>query len=123
MAVSGLVEPAYWEITCLVMDKRDALCICVCIYNSFQVLKLVIIYSICLINRCIDQAVLLSKDLGDYRDVVQLAERACNLYQQHGSPDSASIALDKAAKLLEQHHPDQALRLYQRAADVVLVCN
>ncbi|PSN48741.1 Gamma-soluble NSF attachment protein [Blattella germanica] len=70
---------------------------------------------------CIDQAVLLSKDLGDYRDVVQLAERACNLYQQHGSPDSGSAALDKAAKLLEQHHPEQALRLYQRAADVVLI--
>ncbi|KAJ9575623.1 hypothetical protein L9F63_007557, partial [Diploptera punctata] len=71
--------------------------------------------------KCIDQAVLLSKDLGDYRDVVQLAERACNMYQQHGSPDSGSAALDKAAKLLEQHHPDQALRLYQRAADVVLI--
>ena len=75
------------------------------------------------VNRCIDQAVLLSKDLGDYRDVVQLAERSCNLYQQHGSPDSGSAALDKAAKLVEQHHPEQALRLYQRAADVVLVCN
>ncbi|KAJ4431580.1 hypothetical protein ANN_20179, partial [Periplaneta americana] len=72
-------------------------------------------------GRCIDQAVLICKDLGDYRDVASLAERACNLYQQHGSPDSGSAALDKAAKLLESQHPEQALRLYQRAADVVLI--
>ncbi|XP_069699354.1 gamma-soluble NSF attachment protein [Periplaneta americana] len=71
--------------------------------------------------KCIDQAVLICKDLGDYRDVASLAERACNLYQQHGSPDSGSAALDKAAKLLESQHPEQALRLYQRAADVVLI--
>jgi tetratricopeptide (TPR) repeat protein len=72
--------------------------------------------------RCIDQAVLVCKDLGDYRDVASLAERACNLYQQHGSPDSGSASLDKAAKLLESQHPEQALRLYQRATEVVLVC-
>ncbi|PNF17069.1 Gamma-soluble NSF attachment protein [Cryptotermes secundus] len=71
--------------------------------------------------KCIDQAVLVCKDLGDYRDVASLAERACNLYQQHGSPDSGSASLDKAAKLLESQRPDQALRLYQRAADVVLI--
>jgi len=72
--------------------------------------------------RCIDQAVLICKDLGDYRDVASMAERACNLYQQHGSPDSGSASLDKAAKLLESQHPEQALRLYQRATEVVLVC-
>jgi len=71
--------------------------------------------------KCIDQAVLVSKDLGDYRDVASLAERACNLYQQHGSPDSGSASLDKAAKLLESQHPEQALRLYQRATEVVLI--
>jgi hypothetical protein len=72
--------------------------------------------------RCIDQAVLVCKDLGDFRDVASMAERACSLYQQHGSPDSGSASLDKAAKLLESQHPEQALRLYERAAEVVLVC-
>lgn len=84
--------------------------------------SLFVIFSLAIYFRCIDQAVLVCKDLGDYRDVASLAERACNLYQQHGSPDSGSAALDKAAKLLESQNPEQALRLYQRAADVVLVC-
>jgi hypothetical protein len=79
-------------------------------------------FSLVIYFRCIDQAVLVCKDLGDYRDVASLAERACNFYQQHGSPDSGSASLDKAAKLLESQRPDQALRLYQRAVDVVLVC-
>jgi hypothetical protein len=78
-------------------------------------------FSVVLYFRCIDQAVLVCKDVGDYRDVASLAERACNLYQQHGSPDSGSASLDKAAKILEAQHPEQALRLYQRAAEVVLV--
>ena len=71
--------------------------------------------------RCIDQAILLAKDLNDFREVMQLAERACNLYQQHGSPESGAASLDKAAKILEQNNPEQALRLYQKAADVVMV--
>nr|CAD7453488.1 unnamed protein product [Timema tahoe] len=70
---------------------------------------------------CIDQAVLVCKDLGDLRAIADLAERACSLYQQHGSPDSGAAALDKAAKILEKDHPDLALRLYQKAADVVII--
>lgn len=68
-----------------------------------------------------EQAVLVCKDLGDLRDVPEISMRACTLYQQHGSPDSGAAALDKAAKLLEQTQPEQALRLFQRAADVVMV--
>lgn len=68
-----------------------------------------------------DQAILLAKDLNDFKEVSQLAEKACNLYQQHGSPESGAASLDKAAKILEQHEPEQALRLYQKAADVVMV--
>nr|CAD7404636.1 unnamed protein product [Timema poppensis] len=71
--------------------------------------------------RCIDQAVLVCKDLGDLRAIADLAERSCSLYQQHGSPDSGAAALDKAAKILEKDHPELALRLYQKAADVVII--
>jgi hypothetical protein len=73
------------------------------------------------ICRSLEQAVLVCKELGDLRDVQQLAERACSLYQQHGSNDSGAQVLDKAAKLLEGQYPEQALRLFQRAADVVMV--
>ena len=68
-----------------------------------------------------EQAILISKDLGDLRDVSQLVERACNMYVQHGSPESAAAALDKAAKIVEKDQPEQALRLYQRAAEIVMV--
>lgn len=70
--------------------------------------------------KSLEQAVLVCKELGDLRDVQQLAERACSLYQQHGSCDSGAQVLDKAAKLLEAQYPEQALRLYQHAADVVM---
>lgn len=52
------------------------------------------------------------------QDIRMLAERACNLYQQHGSPESGASTLDKAAKILEEQMPDQALALYQRACDI-----
>lgn len=54
-------------------------------------------------------------------DVHQYAEKAANLYQQHGSPEAAASALDKAAKMLETDHPEKALLLYQHALDVVMV--
>lgn len=71
--------------------------------------------------KCMEQAILICKELGDMREVFELAQRACSLYQQHGSPDSGAAALDKAAKMLEATQPDQALRLYQQAADVVMI--
>ncbi|KAG8222645.1 hypothetical protein J437_LFUL003767 [Ladona fulva] len=71
--------------------------------------------------KCMEQAVLACKDLGDLRDVQSLAQRAAYLFQQHGSPESAASVLDKAGKLLEAQYPDQALRLYQQAADVVMI--
>lgn len=68
-----------------------------------------------------EQALLVAKETGDVREVSQLAERACSLYQQHGSCDAGAGVLDKAAKILEQTQPEQALALYQRAADVSMV--
>ncbi|XP_065344803.1 gamma-soluble NSF attachment protein [Cloeon dipterum] len=67
-----------------------------------------------------EQAMLVCKELGDLRDVQMLAEKSCTLYQQHGSGDSGAQALDKGAKILESQYPEQALRLYQRACDVVM---
>lgn len=71
--------------------------------------------------KSLDQAILVCKELGDLREVAALADRACNMYQTHGSADAGASSLDKAAKLLEQQNPEQALHLYQRAAEVALV--
>lgn len=53
--------------------------------------------------------------------VEEFANRASHLYQQHGSPESAASALDKASKVIEQKHPEIALRFYQRALEISMV--
>lgn len=53
--------------------------------------------------------------------VEEFANRASHLYQQHGSPESAASALDKASKVVEQKHPEIALRFYQRALEISMV--
>lgn len=71
--------------------------------------------------KCIDQAILVCKELGDLREVPAFAERAANMYQSHGSADTAAASLDKAAKIVEQQHPEQALNLYLHAADIAMI--
>ncbi|EFN81239.1 Gamma-soluble NSF attachment protein [Harpegnathos saltator] len=68
----------------------------------------------------IEQALLISKEMGDLSSVSQLAHSACSLFQQHGSPESGVTTLDKAAKMLEASQPEQALELFKRAADIVM---
>jgi gamma-soluble NSF attachment protein len=71
--------------------------------------------------KALDQAILVSKDLNDFSSIRNLAERACNIYQQHGSAGSGATSLDKAAKILEPNYPEDALALYQHALDVSMV--
>jgi len=71
--------------------------------------------------RSYDKAALVCVDMNDLREVASLAEKSSSFYQQHGSPESAAQVLSRAAKTLENTLPDQALHLYQRATDVVLV--
>ncbi|KAJ8919765.1 hypothetical protein NQ315_006294 [Exocentrus adspersus] len=71
--------------------------------------------------KALDQCVLICKELGDLREVASLAERAANMYQTHGSAESAAASLDKAAKILEAQHPADALRLFQRAAEIAMI--
>lgn len=68
-----------------------------------------------------DQALLVCKDLNDFSSIRGLAEKACTLYQQHGSPESGAASLDKGAKILEANYPAEALALYQHALDVSMV--
>lgn len=53
--------------------------------------------------------------------VEEYANKASNLYQQHGSPESAASALDKAAKIVEHKHPEIALRFYQHSLEISMV--
>ncbi|XP_060519513.1 gamma-soluble NSF attachment protein-like [Cylas formicarius] len=71
--------------------------------------------------KALDQCVLVCKELGDFSEIASLAERAANMFQNHGSAESAAASLDKAAKILESQRPADALRLYQRAAEIALI--
>lgn len=71
--------------------------------------------------KAIDQAILICKELGDLRQIPSLAEKSANYYQTHGSADTAASSLDKAAKIMEAQYPEEALKLYQHAAEVVTV--
>lgn len=71
--------------------------------------------------KALEQVILVCKETNNMMEVHQYAERASSLYQQHGSPEAAASALDKAAKMLEADHPEKALTLYQHALDVVMV--
>lgn len=68
--------------------------------------------------RALDQAILIQKELNDFKPIRKLAERACYMYQQDGSTDSAAQCLARAAKIVEPSLPEDALLLYQHALDV-----
>ncbi|XP_056639587.1 gamma-soluble NSF attachment protein-like [Diorhabda sublineata] len=72
-------------------------------------------------SKALDQCVLVSKELGDIRAIPIFAERAANMFQTHGSPESATSSLSKAAKIIEQTLPADALRLYQHAIEIATI--
>lgn len=71
--------------------------------------------------KSLEQAALVSKDMGDLNGAMKLVERASQLFQEHGTPDTAALSLDKGAKMIEAKYPAEAARLYEKAADVVLL--
>lgn len=71
--------------------------------------------------KCFEQVILVLKEQNNFGEIESLGHRACRLYQQQGSPEAAASALDKAAKIIENIHPEQALNLYQHAIEVVMI--
>lgn len=70
--------------------------------------------------RCYEQIILILKEQNNLLQIEDLGHRACQLYQQQGSPEAAASALDKAAKIIETTLPESALNLYQHAVEVVM---
>lgn len=68
--------------------------------------------------RCLDQAIIMSKEIGDLNDVFTLAMKASHYYQQQGSPGSASLLLSKAADMLQQSDPESSVTLLKEASNV-----
>lgn len=68
-----------------------------------------------------EQAALVSKDMNQIMEAVEMIKRACQLFREHGTPDTAALALEKGAKMIEAKYPELALDLYTQAADVVMI--
>lgn len=68
-----------------------------------------------------EQSALICKEMEDYMGAVKMVERACELFREHGTPDTAAIALEKGAKMVESKYPEIALELYNKAAEVVMI--
>ncbi|KAK7086166.1 hypothetical protein SK128_012377 [Halocaridina rubra] len=71
-------------------------------------------------GKCLDQAALVSKEIGDFETIFKLCERAACMYQEHGVPDTAALSLDKGAKIIESTLPEKALHMYEHAVDIVM---
>nr|XP_036230215.1 gamma-soluble NSF attachment protein isoform X2 [Bactrocera oleae] len=71
--------------------------------------------------KCYEQIILILKETNNLLEIEPNVNKACNLYQQHGSPEAAATALDKAAKIVEQKHPEIALNFYKHALEVVML--
>ncbi|KAL5022018.1 hypothetical protein ScPMuIL_001173 [Solemya velum] len=65
-----------------------------------------------------EQAAIICKENKELEKAVELMEKAATMFQEHGTPDTAALTLDKAAKMVEMTHLDQAINLYIRACDV-----
>ncbi|XP_018018272.1 gamma-soluble NSF attachment protein [Hyalella azteca] len=70
--------------------------------------------------KALENASLISKEMGELDSVAQLAERACKLYRDNGTVDTAAMVLDKAAKIIEGTRPQRAVDLYKQAVDIAL---
>lgn len=68
-----------------------------------------------------EQAALVCKEMEDYPTVVHLIQRACQLFREHGTPDTAAITLDKGGKMVETKLPERAIDLYSKAAEVAML--
>uniref|UniRef100_A0A3P8WM18 Gamma-soluble NSF attachment protein n=1 Tax=Cynoglossus semilaevis TaxID=244447 RepID=A0A3P8WM18_CYNSE len=68
--------------------------------------------------RAIEQAGMMMKEQKKMPEAIQYIEKACMMYMENGTPDTAAMALDRAGKLIEPINLEKAVDLYQKAAGV-----
>ncbi|KAF3857973.1 hypothetical protein F7725_011174 [Dissostichus mawsoni] len=66
----------------------------------------------------IEQAGMMMKEQKKMPEAIDLIEKACMMYMENGTPDTAAMALDRAGKLIEPINLEKAVDLYQKAAGV-----
>ncbi|KAL3859841.1 hypothetical protein ACJMK2_010032 [Sinanodonta woodiana] len=65
-----------------------------------------------------EQAGFLSKENNEIEKAVNFMEHATQMFQEHGTPDTAAFCMEKAAKMVEVMHPSKAAELYKRASEI-----
>ena len=69
-------------------------------------------------GKALTEAANLSCEAKNYKETIQFMERACQLYREHGTPDTACINLVTIAKKIEIAEPLSAMELFEKAADI-----
>lgn len=66
-----------------------------------------------------EAAAMAAKDAKDLQRAVELFEQSAEGYLLSGSADTASMTIDKAAKIVEALDPEKAVRLYEHGLTIV----
>ena len=69
-------------------------------------------------GKALTEAANISCEAKKYQEAVQFMDRACQLYREYGTPDTACINLVTTAKKIEGAEPLEAMKLYEKAADI-----
>jgi len=69
-------------------------------------------------GKALTEAVGISCEAKKFKEAMELMEKACQLYREYGSPDTACINLVSTAKKIEFAEPMEAMKLYEKAADI-----
>ncbi|VBB32636.1 unnamed protein product, partial [Acanthocheilonema viteae] len=68
---------------------------------------------------CNESAATICKEMGDSSGTLRYMDLAADGYAESGSTDSSAMALDKAAKCLEDMDPEKAIEVYHKALTMV----
>lgn len=71
--------------------------------------------------KCMEQAALSNKELGDYKAVSQYYMRAIDVYRSLGQLDTAISVMDRAAKCLNEKMPTMAADIYIQASEACVI--
>ncbi|XP_065641648.1 gamma-soluble NSF attachment protein isoform X2 [Hydra vulgaris] len=70
------------------------------------------------LNSLLVQAAGIANELKQSNITIELMERACILYQQHGALDTAALTLVKAGKMCESTLPNKAVEFFIKASEL-----
>ena len=69
-------------------------------------------------GKALTEAANISCGAKKYQEAIQLMDQASMLYREYGTPDTACINLVATAKRMEVAEPLEAIKLYEKAADI-----